>query len=207
MKMIKSKKHAWNYKGIIGSFHCIDCNKSISDYKKRCKSCENKRRIKIGILSQKGRSLSEEIKNKIKLSVRKTTNSIAYRKKRSNIALKLWQNKNYRNKVIRNTFKALQLKPNKPEKIIKLLLPISFKYIGQGKQIIGGYVPDFINRKEMKIIELFGDYWHNLKSYKIRDRKKLKIYKELGYKVLVIWEHELKNIKNLKIKIKNFLIQ
>jgi len=47
-------KHPHNYKGIKGNFICIDCKLPISDYRKRCKSCENRRRIELGIICQKG---------------------------------------------------------------------------------------------------------------------------------------------------------
>ena len=37
---------------IQGNFHCIDCKKLISNYRQRCKSCENKRRLSLGIITR-----------------------------------------------------------------------------------------------------------------------------------------------------------
>ena len=38
-------KRPWNYKGIIGSFKCKNCGKGISNYRTRCKTCENIKRF------------------------------------------------------------------------------------------------------------------------------------------------------------------
>lgn len=35
-----------------------------------------------------------------------------------------------------------------------------FTFVGDGKVIIGGKNPDFINEKNKKLIEVYGDYWH-----------------------------------------------
>jgi very-short-patch-repair endonuclease len=60
------------------------------------------------------------------------------------------------------------------------------KFVGDRSLIIKGFNPDFINKKQKKIIEMFGDYWHNLPDWRKRDKRKLRIYKKLGYKVLII---------------------
>jgi G:T-mismatch repair DNA endonuclease (very short patch repair protein) len=96
-------------------------------------------------------------------------------------------------------------KPTKPEIIVTNLLPKSFKYVGNNKLSVTTYNPDFINTKEKKIIEMFGDYWHNRKEQKQKDRIKLTVYHSLGYRTLIIWEKETKNIKLLKKKINNFI--
>ncbi len=99
--------------------------------------------------------------------------------------------------------------PNRKEqqlnKLLKCLFGSEYKFVGNGKVIINGFNPDFINvNGQKKIIEFYGDYWHNLPNYKIRDKRRLKIYKRYGYKTLIIWERELKNIDLLTNKIKNF---
>lgn len=55
-----------------------------------------------------------------------------------------------------------------------------------------------------KIIEFNGDFWHNKARTKEIDRRKLQTYAKYGYKTLVIWEHELKNIEEMKNKIRRF---
>jgi very-short-patch-repair endonuclease len=70
------------------------------------------------------------------------------------------------------------------------------------------YNPDFLHKdkEERKIIEIFGDYWHNLESHKKRDEERIKTYKEKGFDVLVVWENQIKNSKSEVIKkINDFL--
>ena len=103
----------------------------------------------------------------------------------------------------------LKINPNKPEKLMdKLLqglLPKEYKYVGNGKVILDKFCPDFINiNGQKKIIELYGDYWHNRPEVKERDKRRLIAYTKYGYKTLIIWEHELKDINKLKFKLKKF---
>jgi len=119
---------------------------------------------------------------------------------------KLWQNKNFSKKTLKAIFKALKLKPNKSEKLLNKmlnqLLPNQYKFVGDGKVILGSFCPDFINcNGKKKIIELYGDYWHNLSDWKKRDKRRLIAYNKLGYKTLIIWEHELKDLTKVKEKI------
>lgn len=130
------------------------------------------------------------------------------------LALKRWKNKNYRNKVtslknIKKRFKSLKIIPNKKEKLLNSLLEEilsnEYKFVGDGKIWITKFNPDFINvNGQKKIIEFFGDYWHNLPKIMKRDKRRLKIYKDYGYKVLIIWQNELKDKNKLKNKILAF---
>lgn len=52
--------------------------------------------------------------------------------------------------------------------------------------------PDFKNMKEQKVIEVFGDYWHNENEV----QPLLEAYREVGWDCVIIWEHEIKNINN-----------
>jgi very-short-patch-repair endonuclease len=118
---------------------------------------------------------------------------------------------NYKIKMITLTFKALKIKPNKPEKLLLSILSNLFqnqyKYVGNGKVIIDGFNPDFINKKDRKIIELFGDYWHNIPSAIKRDKGRIACYLKKGYKLLIIWEHELENLKKVAKKLIKFDLQ
>ena len=82
----------------------------------------------------------------------------------------------------------------------------------------------FLNRK--KIIFVHGCFWHqhtkckdghvpksNIKYWQPklernvqRDKKTLKELKELGWKVLVVWECEIKDQESLSVKIEQFLL-
>lgn len=111
-------------------------------------------------------------------------------------------------------------KPTLPERVLIELInknfPNTFKYVGDGKVMIDRFNPDFISEELKCIIEVFGDYWHNLPKSKIKDNERLKTYEKYGYKTLIIWGHELvkdtryKEIPSDKIiidKINNFLIK
>lgn len=103
----------------------------------------------------------------------------------------------YRDKVVSHTLKALRQKPTKPEKRLieitnKYNLP--FRYVGNGGIVIDGLNPDFIDTLGLNLlIEVFGDYWHNrenIPSYQKEVPRSI-IFGKAGYKLLVIWEHEL----------------
>jgi len=96
--------------------------------------------------------------------------------------------------------------PNKSEKLLNKILqkvfPNEYKFVGNGKMIIGEFCPDFINiNGQKKIIELYGDYWHRPSKFGERNKRRLNTYKKYGYKTLIIWEHELKDIDKLIHKI------
>lgn len=121
-----------------------------------------------------------------------------------------WANPEYANRVGKKAFRALFLYPNKPETVLIKLLKLEknnlFKYTGDGKKFIGRFCPDFIDEKNKKIIELYGDYWHKKPEAILRDKRRAITYKEHGYKLLIIWEHELKHISRIKNKINLFKI-
>lgn len=121
---------------------------------------------------------------------------------------KLWKNKKFREKTLKASFEGRKISPNKPkttlQKLLKHLFNNKYKFVGGGYTWIGGFNPDFINFKSKKIIEMYGDYWHNLKNAKKKNKLRLKTYKKYGYKTLIIWEKELKNIEEVKEKILKF---
>ena len=105
---------------------------------------------------------------------------------------------------------ANRISPNKPEKLMIDLIEknnMPFNYVGDGKVWFEGetqsFNPDFLSKNPKHIIELFGDYWH--KNTQIKDKERLDTYHKLGYKTLVIWEHELKNTNQIIEKIKEFI--
>lgn len=73
------------------------------------------------------------------------------------------------------------------------------------------YKPDFIVDNKF-IIEVNGDYWHawgldesNMNSHQfkihVRDVEKYNFYVSRGFRFIIIWEHDLVNIKNVKQRI------
>ncbi|GAG00774.1 unnamed protein product, partial [marine sediment metagenome] len=109
---------------------------------------------------------------------------------------KLWKDPEY----VRKQMRANQVRPNGVELFLDFILqnnfPDEWKYVGDGEVIIEGLCPDFINcNGKKKIIELFGDYWHNRKNIKWHqtERGRKEVFKNIGFDTLVIWEHELNN--------------
>lgn len=117
----------------------------------------------------------------------------------------MWSNQKFKNKMLKKMINGNNFKQNKKEKqlekILNKLFPKKYKFVGDGKTFIAGFVPDFIDFKNKKIIELFGDYWHNREDSKKRDKRRLKSYAKYGYKTLIVWEHELENIDKLTEKL------
>jgi len=109
---------------------------------------------------------------------------------------------NHSSKFQKKMAEALARSPNKPEKYLDELLqkyfPGHWEYVGDGKIIISGLCPDFINCNGLKaIIEVFGDYWHrdrvNIPIHQ-RDYARKAIFGKYGYKTLILWESELNQL-------------
>ncbi len=96
---------------------------------------------------------------------------------------------------------GISVRPNKVEMLLDSILqeyfPGEWAYVGDGKFIIETLNPDFINCNGKKeIIEVFGDYWHGPKRKRpfSSESERAEVYATYGYRLLVIWEHELKKI-------------
>ena len=122
---------------------------------------------------------------------------------------KLWKIEKNRDRFIKAQRAGMKIYPNKPEKVLgKIISSLSkdYKYTGDGSFIIDGFNPDFINTNgQKKVIELFGTYWHKRPEVIKRDKRRIKSYKKYGYKTLIVWEYELKNIDNVIKKVSNFI--
>lgn len=144
----------------------------------------------------KGRKHTEETKRKIRLG---NVGRVVSEETREKIRLVMMRNR--KKGVYHQT-------PNKPEKIMINLIKknnLPFNYVGDGQINIGCFNPDFLSKNPKHIIEVFGDYWHNLPKVKERDKRRLKTYSKYGYETLVIWEHELKNKKKVLEKIRSWM--
>jgi very-short-patch-repair endonuclease len=139
------------------------------------------------------RDFREKVLSKLKTVWR----SADYKKKKSVEARLRWQNPEYREKIIRSWAAAVHLRPNGLEKAFCDLLQSYFlnewRYVGDGKIFIAGFVPDFVHREERWIIEVNGDYWHSSSDAIEKDKKKRGTYEKYGYKVLEVWENEFKS--------------
>lgn len=122
--------------------------------------------------------------------------------KQSESHKKQWGDLIFAKKVI-NSWKML---PNKAEIYLQNIIDSTFfegqfQYVGNGDVVVGRKCPDFIDKTNNKIIELYGDYWH--KGQDPNDR--ITYFKQYGYNTLVIWESELKNVENVKTKLMEFI--
>ena len=214
-----------NNNKIFKKYYCINCDKEISWNKTRCKKCWYKFNTKY--------TIRKSLLKKKYLKENKTFNIIAKELKVSEWAVRDRLIKysipfKSRNEVMKNSYKTgrrkkikltieakkrmmkgMNRKATKPEIIIRILLyvlfPKQYKYVGNGKIWIDGFNPDFINiNGQKKIIEVYGDYWHNTPERKERDKERLKTYNKYGYKTLVIWEHELKDTNKIKDRLLKF---
>lgn len=84
---------------------------------------------------------------------------------------------------------------NKPEtKCYKALIQYGFSYTGDGKLWLKfkdgrRKNPDFISKKHNCVVEVFGNYWHSPDEVPYIQE----MYKDLGYKCMIIWENEVDN--------------
>jgi G:T-mismatch repair DNA endonuclease (very short patch repair protein) len=100
--------------------------------------------------------------------------------------------------------------PTNPEKeldkILKKLFPKQFLMNVDGKVLLGGKIPDFVNVNGRKVvIEMFGDYWHG-EQYTGRKRmaeeaQRKKHFAHFGFSTVIVWEHELDDFEKLRKKL------
>ena len=119
-------------------------------------------------------------------------------KARQGIMKKQWQDPEWVAKEIA----ALNRKPTVPEKQVQGILDKyfpQFKYNGDFSLgiTLAGHIPDFVNVNGKKeVIEVFGDYWHSPEidsnNWRRSELGKIMLYNSVGYRCLVIWEHDLK---------------
>lgn len=113
-------------------------------------------------------------------------------------ATKSWEDPEF----VKKQMRANKVQPNKYELKFESFLSFNFpnewKYVGDGQLIIAGKCPDFVNVNGKKqIIELYGDYWH--KGQNPQDR--INLFSRLGFKTLIIWASEMRDIERVKEKI------
>lgn len=103
---------------------------------------------------------------------------------------------------LRAAIKGRWRSPNTLEKaVLKIVVGHGFKFVGDGKLLIGTRNPDFVHKKKRLIIEAMAGYWHP----KSDEPHRIKHYKKHGYKCLVIWRQDLlKNPDATKARVVRF---
>jgi DNA mismatch endonuclease, patch repair protein len=117
-------------------------------------------------------------------------------------------------------------KNTKPELTVRSLIHrLGFRYRLHGKELPG--TPDLLFPSRRKVIFVHGCFWHRhprrtcrlarlpksrldfwvpkLEQNRIRDKKQQAELRRLGWRVLVIWECELRDLKKLKARTIDFL--
>lgn len=169
---------------------------------------EHKRKI---AESEKGKIVSEKTRQKLskaRLKYIKENPELAYeqsaksgkklkgRKQSKEIVdavRKKWKDPEYKAMRLKQMMKHMV--PNRPEsKVVEICekFGLPYEFIGNGVLIVGGFCPDFVNTEDKKLlIEVFGGYWHKRIGWTARDRYRLRVFSENGYKTLVLWESQL----------------
>ena len=147
-----------------------------------------------------------EVKAKNSQSVSIAANRPEARAKNSQLRKEFWADPVRKANQLLAISKGLDIRPNKPETFLSnnfiYWLP-KIIYSGDYSIIINGKNPDFICEETKKIIEFNGSYWHKNDIPGAREA----IFAEAGYDTLIIWEHELKDIDILKIKVDAFMMK
>jgi DNA mismatch endonuclease (patch repair protein) len=118
----------------------------------------------------------------------------------------------------------IKSKDTNPEKVVRSMLhKMGYRFRLHRKDLPGK--PDIVLPKYKTVIEIRGCYWHRHKGCKYaytpksniefwqekfhknikRDKLNEQKLKELGWKVIIIWECELKDVEKLSIQLSNSL--
>ena len=96
--------------------------------------------------------------------------------------------------------------PNKDEKkLIRMFRDnnIPLRFVGNGTFFIEGKNPDFVNVKKKKVLEYDSTFWHDSRPEGY-DRLRNEVYCRNGWDLLIVTDDELKDEKELIIKIKDW---
>lgn len=124
------------------------------------------------------------------------SNSVAFRDGCRKRQLRLWQERGYRQQMLHRIGRKT---PNAAEVSLGHLLDrngLPYTFVGDRSFLVGELNPDFVHANgERKLIELFGEYWHDpnredLPALKT-ERGRCEYYQEHGYLPLIVWYRDL----------------
>ena len=169
-------------------------------------------------LSNKRKSLSDEIKRRMRLNneggyyIRsaETKRKISENKERGLKISLSKKGKKFSEEHIKNLLKSFDRKPNKLElkfnEFLNKNFPNEWLYVGNGSFLIGYKNPDFINVNGKKIcIEIYSNYFKTKKGGSVEEYKSNRNlhFERYGWKTIFVEQIELLNEEILKNKINN----
>lgn len=177
----------------IGKHQTSESNLKRSNWSKKWHSKNKDTDIDISRRNKISTKVKEAFRNNPKLREISRANMI-----------KLNQNPMIRKKAL---FNVRNTSPNHAEqRMNKILENTDYQFTGNGSFWVSengnNFNPDFVDLVNMRIIEVFGDYWH--KNTKDKDAKRLTAYKNRGFNVLVVTAKETKNSSLIKQKLEEF---
>jgi len=119
---------------------------------------------------------------------------------------------------------AIRGKDTKPERIVRSMAHrLGFRFRIHANDLPGK--PDIVFRSRQAVIFIHGCYWHShtckrgrskpmtnsafwqtkLAKNRSRDRRTLKTLRLAGWRVLVVWECQLRDLQRLAVRVKSFL--
>jgi len=183
--------------------HASYMNSCVTEEGKRIQIKKRSKRMKSGGATYAASFVTEEGRRKgAEKKKGRTKENNKGVKRMAEKQLENWKDPEYQQKQK----EARDLRPNKCEvKILNVLnkfYPNEWKYTGDFSFLINGKNPDFtcINGKKL-LIEHFGNYYHQGED----PEERKKIFAKFGYKTLVIWENELKDMEKVENKIRKFV--
>ena len=120
----------------------------------------------------------------------------------------------------------VRAKDTKPEMLVRRLVhAMGFRYALHKRDLPG--CPDIVLKRHHKVIFVHGCFWHNhtssrchlarlpksrreywlpkLEANRIRDQKSIRALRSLKWKILVVWECQLRHTEQLENKLRHFL--
>lgn len=118
----------------------------------------------------------------------------------------------------------IRSKHTTPEREIRRLLSkMGFRYRLHAKDLPG--CPDLVFRRTRRVIFVNGCFWHyhanckggklpkskldywkpKLERNRVRDKRNFKLLKKTGWKILVVWDCQLRKRKALETRLRSFL--